>query len=396
MGFTQPTLPPIDPAEFLTKPLLERTKILALNWVDNGFGTPKMVHTIYIAKLLFLYILGGVVVATVTSGLPAFWDVAGWWNQPIVYEKAILWTVLLETIGVAGAWGPLAGKFKPMTGGIRFWARPGTIRLRPWRRVPFTAGDRRTWIDVTLYLALLVSVVIPLVLPGVPRPSLSAALPHNTSGLVNPVLLIPVIVLLVAGGLRDKTVFLAARGEQYLPALLFFTILPFVDMIIALKLLIVVVWVGAGLSKSGRHFSNVVPPMVSNSPSVPFKWVKRAHYRDYPRDLRPSELARLMAHGGGTFVEIVTPLVLLFSPYKWLTVAAVVVMVAFHLFITSTFPLAVPLEWNILFGYATVFLFLGFPSWHGYGVTNMSPAWLALVIVAGLVVFPLLGNLRPD
>jgi hypothetical protein len=128
------------------------------------------------------------------------------------------------------------------------------------------------------------------------------------------------------------------------------------------------------VSKFGRHFSNVVPPMVSNSPSVPFKWVKRAHYRDYPRDLRPSELASLMAHAGGTFVEIATPLILLFSPYKWLTVAAVVLMVVFHLFITSTFPLAVPLEWNILFGYTAVFLFLGFPSWHGYGVTDMSPA----------------------
>ena len=32
--------------------------------------------------------------------------------------------------------GPLAGKFKPMTGGILFWARTGTIRLRPWKRVP--------------------------------------------------------------------------------------------------------------------------------------------------------------------------------------------------------------------------------------------------------------------
>ena len=62
-------------------------------------------------------------------------------------------------------------------------------------------------------------------------------------------------------------------------------------MIIALKLLIVVVWVGAGFSKFGEHFSNVVPPMVSNSPSVPFKWLKRAHYRDFPRDLRPSQLA---------------------------------------------------------------------------------------------------------
>jgi len=86
----------------------------------------------------------------------------------------------------------------------------------------------------------------------------------------------------------------------------------FVDMIITLKLLIVVVWVGAGVSKFGRHFANVVPPMVSNSPSVPFKWVKRAHYRDYPRDLRPSELASLMAHvtacpGGGPRSTAHTP-----------------------------------------------------------------------------------------
>ena len=83
------------------------------------------------------------------------------------------------------------------------------------------------------------------------------------------------------------------------PALVFFAVLPFVDMIIALKLLIVVVWVGAGVSKFGKHFANVVPPMVSNSPSLPFKFLKRAHYRDFPRDLRPSRVADVMAHVGG-------------------------------------------------------------------------------------------------
>jgi hypothetical protein len=396
MGFTKPNFPPVEPAEFLQKPLMERMKLLALNWVENGYGAPTMVHTIYIAKLLFFYMLGGAAVATWTSGLPAFWHVADWWNQPIVYEKAILWTVLLEAVGVAGSWGPLAGKTRPMTGGIRFWARPGTIRLRPWRRVPFTAGDRRTTLDVVLYLALLVSVAVPLVLPGVHSDSLSAAVPGNTSGLVNPALLIAPMVLLVVNGLRDKVVFLAARGEQYLPALFFFTVLPFVDMIIALKLLIVVVWVGAGFSKFGLHFSNVVPPMVSNSPAIPFTWVKRAHYRDFPNDIRPSHVASLMAHVGGTFVEVATPLILLFSPWRPLTIAAVVLMVAFHLFITSTFPLAVPLEWNILFAYATVFLFLGFPDWNGYGVADMSSLWLTVAIVAGLVFFPILGNLRPD
>ncbi len=55
-----------------------------------------MIHVIYITKLVLFYAMGAILVATLTSGLPAFWHVSQWWNQPIVYEKAILWTVLLE------------------------------------------------------------------------------------------------------------------------------------------------------------------------------------------------------------------------------------------------------------------------------------------------------------
>src|ERR1700759_5728626 len=106
-------------------------------------------------------------------------------------------------------------------------------------------------------------------MPGVHSDSLSAAVPDNTSGLVNPALLVAPIVLLVLNGLRDKTIFLAARGEQYLPALIFFAVLPFANMIIALKMLIVVVWVGAGFSNFGSHFSNGGPPRVRHSPSLP-------------------------------------------------------------------------------------------------------------------------------
>ncbi|MFE3173975.1 DUF3556 domain-containing protein [Amycolatopsis sp. NPDC059090] len=396
MGFKTGDFPPVDPETFLRKPLFERTKALALHWVQFGFGSPKMIPATYVVKLLFLYVLAGVALVTSTSGVGPFWDIAAWWHEPVVYQKLVLWTVLLEAIGVAGSWGPIAGKFKPMTGGILFWARPGTIRLRPWKRVPFTKGDRRNGFDVLLYLAFLATLLTAIVLPGVPDAALSAALPGNTTGLVRPALLIAPIVLYVLNGLRDKTVFLAARGEQYLPALVFFAFLPFVNMIIAAKLLICLVWIGAGVSKFGKHFTNVVPPMVSNSPCVPFKWLKRAHYRDFPNDIRPSKLASFMAHVGGTTVEIIAPLVLLFSTNHWATLAGVALMVVFHLFITSTFPLAVPLEWNILFGYLAIFLFLGFPASAGYGVGDMTPGWLAVVIAAALLFFPILGNLRPD
>jgi hypothetical protein len=396
MGFTTPNLPKVDPEEFLTRPLMERIRVMALKWVDYGYGVPRMIHVLYIAKLVAFYAIGGIAIATVTSGLPAFWHVSQWWNQPIVYQKAILWTVLLELIGLAGSWGPLAGKTKPMTGGYRFWARPNTIRLRPWRWVPLTSGNRRTWFDVVLYLALIAVLVVALVLPGVHSDSLSAAVPANTSGLVNPAVLIAPIVLLVLIGLRDKTVFLAARGEQYLPALVFFAGLPFVDMIVALKILIFTVWFWAGISKFGLHFTSVIPPMVSNSPTMPIKWIKRMHYRKYPDDLRPSHVASFMAHGPGTVVEIIAPLTLLLSPWPWLTYIAVAIMVSFHLFIISTFPLAVPVEWNALFAYAVIFLFVGYPNWNGYSLADMSSPWLTVVVFVALCFFPVLGNLRPD
>ncbi|HEX7825995.1 MAG TPA: DUF3556 domain-containing protein, partial [Mycobacterium sp.] len=110
MGFIKPTLPKVDLEEFLRMPLRERLRIMCLKWVDDGYGAPRMIHVLYIVKLVFFYALGGVVIATATSHLPAFWHVSEWWNQPIVYQKLILWTVLLELVGFAGSWGPLAGK----------------------------------------------------------------------------------------------------------------------------------------------------------------------------------------------------------------------------------------------------------------------------------------------
>ncbi|MDQ1075862.1 MULTISPECIES: DUF3556 domain-containing protein [Microbacterium] len=396
MGFKTGDFPPVDLSTFLHQPLRERVKALGLHWVEYGFGSPRMIAATYLVKIAVLWLLIGSIIITATSGVGWFWQVDQWWNQPIVYQKAIIWTMLLEAIGLAGSWGPTAGKFKPMTGGIQFWARPGTIRLRPWAWVPGTAGDTRTIFDVVVYLGFLAALATALVLPGTVTPALAAALPGNTSGLVQTAPVIVAIALLVIVGVRDKTIAVASRIEQYLPALVFFSVLSFVDMIIALKLLIVAVWVCAGVSKFGKHFVNVIPPMLSNTPFWPPRWLKRALYRDFPRDVRPSKLAHFMAHAMGTTVEIAVPLVLLFSQNFWVTLAAVVLIVGFHLFIFSTFPLAVPLEWNTLFCYAAVFLFLGFPAQSGYAVTDFSNGWLLAGIVAALLFFPVLGNIRPD
>src|SRR6201991_1275380 len=180
MPFTTGNFPPVDPATFMQTPYRERIKTLSRHWAEYGFGAPKVTMVIYIVKLLFFYVLGGALVATLTSGLDPLHP-ATWWKDVVVYEKAILWTILLECIGVAGSWGPLAGHFKPMTGGFRYYGRLRTIRQPPWPgKVPLTGGDERTAVDVALYVALLASLVVALVLPGV-HPTVA-----TPSGLVSP------------------------------------------------------------------------------------------------------------------------------------------------------------------------------------------------------------------
>lgn len=392
MGLFTPEPPPVDPATFMQTPYRERIKALTRHWVDYGAGNPKFIMFIYIAKMV-LFGLCGLLLATLPSGLDPLAP-AVWWSEPIVWQKLVVWILLVEVLGVGGAWGPLCGHFKPMTGGVTYWLRPGTIRLPPWPgRVPLTGGDRRTTLDVVLYAALLAALAIAMVLPGLADSSLTEAVGAN-EGLIAPAALIPVIALLIVLGLRDKTIFLAARSEQWLPALIFFAFFPFVDMIVAAKLLIVLVWFGAGVSKLNRHFENVIPPMVSNTPWLPIKWIKRMHYADFPNDLRPSKGAKRLSHIGGAIGELIPPWILLFSHDPTVTTIAAVFMMSYHVFITSTFPLAVPLEWNLMFIYITAFLFLGFPNHDGYGLADMDPALLALT-AAGLLVFPILGELRP-
>jgi hypothetical protein len=317
--------------------------------------------------------------------------------------------MLLEVLGLGGAFGPLCGHFAPMIGNVRYWIRPGTIRMAPWaRHVPFTGGDERTVADVVLYLAVLASLVIPLVVDAV-------AVPHVPAGtgaqeLVPPWAFIPVLVLMPLMGLRDKVIFLAARSEQYLPIMLFSATLgalalrdhattgDFVDLVVGFKIIICIVWIGAGTSKLGHHFVNVVPPMVSNTPGQ-LTVVKRLHYRDAPADLRPSRLAWFMAHVGGTTIEILIPLTLLLTGNDTVAMLGAIAMLVFHIFITSTFPLAVPLEWNVYFGYIAIVLWGGFGDGFAastYNIWAFDKPLLLIPIFALLTFGPILGNLRPD
>src|SRR5690349_15210898 len=382
---------------------------MSQNWVSDGFGTPRVLNIVYIVKMFGLYFGAGIGIAAATSGHVVFMDPGTWFDNIITYQKLCLWLMFIEVFGLGGTFGPLCGHFVPMLGNVRYWLRPGTIRMAPWAdRVPGTRGDTRTIVDVVLLLAVFASLLYPLLLPGQSVMNLPAGTPPQE--LVPPAALIPILIAMPLMGLRDKVIFLAGRSEQYLPIILVGATLGalvmrdgaqpgnFIDLIVGFKIIICIIWIGAGISKLGEHFINVVPPMVSNQPGMP-TFVKKMHYRNVPNDLRPSKLAWFMAHIGGTTAEVGVPLVLLFTTSREVAIAGALAMVIFHLFIISTFPLAVPLEWNVFFGFAVLVLWggLGFGlDASVYNIWNFSEPLLLIPIAALVLVFPIWGNLRPD
>src|SRR5215813_10266289 len=160
MGFMTPAEPPFEVGEWQRLPHLEKIKPLAQDWALNGFGTPWAVYLLYVFKVL-LYALGGLLVIAATSnGLGGLGDLGSWWTEPIVFQKAVVWTMLWEVLGLGAGSLPLTLRFSPMIGGVLYWLRPGTIRLPPWPdRVPLTRGTRRTLFDVALYAGLIASLL---------------------------------------------------------------------------------------------------------------------------------------------------------------------------------------------------------------------------------------------
>jgi len=207
--------------------------------------------------------------------------------------------------------------------------------------------------------------------------------------MIEPSRFVPLVVLLPLLGLRDKTIFLAARAEHYwVTTLVFF--LPFVDMVLAAKLIMLALWWGAATSKLNHHFPFVVATMLGNAPLVP-RPLKRFLWRDIETDVRPSRVAATLAHTG-TVVEYSVPLVLLLSSGGTVTWVAATVMILFHLNILSSIPMGVPLEWNVMMMFGVAWLFV---QHAGIGLTDAANPALVFGLFALVVATVILGNLRP-
>ena len=385
MGFLKPDLPVVDFAEWSEGTRAERIRPLTRHWAEVGFGTPVVLHLFYVVKIL-LYVLGGALFALATKGIDGFFSVASWYDEPIVFQKVVLYTMLFEVIGLGCGFGPLNNRFFPPMGSILYWLRPGTIRLPPWPgRVPLTRGTARTPLDVLLYAALLTALLVALLSDGTgPIAALG-----TTVGVLPVWQIWTILGLLAVAGLRDKVIFLAARGEVYASFTVAF-LFGGVDMIIAAKLVCLVIWLGAATSKLNKHFPFVISTMMSNSPLVRTKSLKRAFFEKFPDDLRPGRVSRIVAHFS-TAVEGLVPLVLFFSHGGWATAIAAFVMLCFHFGILSSIPMGVPLEWNVFMMFSVLALFVGHSSIGLGDLTSPLPI-LLFAVVAGTVA---IGNLFP-
>lgn len=387
MGFLKQDTPVIDFAEWSKGTRAEKIVPMARHWAETGFGTPVALHLFYVVKI-GLYILGGWLIALSTKGIDGFTDVATWWTEPIVFEKVVLYTMLFEVVGLGCGFGPLNNRFFPPLGSILYWLRPKTIRLPPWPgRIPLTKGDTRGPVDVLLYGALLILLVVALCSDGTgPTPGL-----HTAVGVLPMWQIWAILGVLAVLGLRDKVIFLAARGEVYGSFTAAFLFAGYgVDLIIAAKLVCMVIWLGAATSKLNQHFPFVISTMMSNNPVLRPKFIKRAFFEHFPDDLRPGRPSRFMAHFS-TLIEGGVPLVLFFSGGGWPTYVAAFVMLCFHFGILSAIPMGVPLEWNVFMMFCVVTLFVGHAS---VGVTDLTSPWpvVLFAVVAGTVV---IGNLFP-
>ena len=381
---TPPPLP-VDVESWKNLPRHEKIRPLAKDWVENGVGAPAPIYVLYIVKLI-AFTVGGLFIMAATSGIGGVTHVADWWHEPIVFQKLVILTWLFEMMGLGGSFGPLTFKFLPPLVAPLHWFRPGTIRQPPWPRVvTLTKGDRRSGVDVLLAAVAAGLMVWLLASSG------SGTVPPGASvGMLDKHVVAALGVTMLAIGLRDKLLYIASRADIYLVSTVIF-LFPYDQMMIGLKLALVAVWVGAGISKLTHVFPYVVATMTSNAPLRP-KWFKRAMYRDPVNDLRPSRFAFLFAHSG-TFVEIVLPLVMLFSHGGTVSFVAVTIIVIFHLHIISNVPLAVPNEWNVYMIAAAIFLF---GSHADVSVTDLRNPLLIALLAIGVLGPVVLGYVRPD
>jgi hypothetical protein len=94
-------------------------------WAEQGYGTPPVIYAVHVVKIA-LYIGAWLMFCGCSPELGGVTSIGQWWLSPIAFEKAILWSMLFEGLGLGCGFGPLTGRYFPPIGGVLYFVRPGT------------------------------------------------------------------------------------------------------------------------------------------------------------------------------------------------------------------------------------------------------------------------------
>jgi hypothetical protein len=160
----KPVAPPYDPLDWLRKPLAERGRMVCEAWAIQGYGTPVLVYAVYGVKVLFFVAIWAFFCGF-SPALGPISSIQDWWLNPIAFQKAIVWSLLFEVLGMGCGSGPLTGRYMPPLGGFLYFLRPGTTKLPMFPGVPVGGSPTRGLLDVLLYLALIGACIQTLLAP---------------------------------------------------------------------------------------------------------------------------------------------------------------------------------------------------------------------------------------
>lgn len=372
--FLKPADTPYNALEWEQLPFPEQARLSCQAWYQQGFGSPGSTLAFYVIKMA-LWIWLFVVFCSYSVDLGTFSSISEWWYKPEAFGKLILWTSMLEVLGLGGGCGPLTGRFVPPFGASTYFLRPKTIKLPLFPDAPVVGGDTRNLIDVAAYGLLLAMFL---------RACLAPALTFDY--------IWPVLAFLLICGLLDRTIYLAARADVYFPMIACYL---FIDQTVpAMKICLFAVWFWAAFAKLTPNFTYVVCTMICNSPIFRhFTFFRKALFRNAPDDLRPSQFANGVAHFG-TLIEFSLPLLLLFSGFLDAGVLYYILIgiTLFHIFILVNIPLGVPMEWNVVMIYGAWAIFGMHPTVSAFSVTH--PFLIVLFVILFFVVI-VIGTFWP-
>ncbi len=408
---------PFDLEEYKKKPFHEKVKMACQAYVLQGFGAPISIPLYHAAKMgLFIWIW--LLFCEYSTALGPMETILTWWYHPEAFAKFIAWWMLFENLGLGCASGPGMLRFVPPHPLAFQYLIPGMLKrpIPAVAKIPIIGGDKRTIVDNLLYAAHIFFLF---------RACYAPELAGNLE------LILPTIILLPIMGIMDKMIFLNARGEiTYTAYFCFLFIDPATigtitagsangNVVSALKVIWIGIWFYAASSKINRHFAGVVCGMFCNNPffiHLPFfKGFKKRLFKKYPDNLQPGIFVKTIAHSA-IVIELGIPFLLTWgsdisnalglqgqifpfldpilgsSDPATLVGLGLLVMIIFHVFIISNFPLAVPLEWNLVHIFAGLFLF---GVYHDVPVFANTNGLLMAAVFGMSVIIPAIGFIWP-